>query len=202
MTHTTRELVGGALAAAGLLGLYIWGMPWWLAILLATGLYGGLRTVIPALPAPRDNVPADGVSAAECREVVQNGRRGLVTMRQLALQLKSLHPAFASRVEELCHIVDVILQRFEREPQDIRLAGPFPAYVARLTGMLQTYVALWPQGQADHALQQSLTVTEEVVARAIPVFQELHRKLLAGTRLALAAEAETLKVLLEELDLR
>lgn len=202
MTHTTRELVVGVLAAGGLAGLYVWGMPWWLATLLGIGLYGGLRTVIPSLPARHDSVQAEGVTAAECREVIQNGRHCVATMRQQALQLRSLHPAFGSRVEELCRVVDAILQRLEREPQDIRLAGPFPTYLARLTGMVQTYVALWPQGHADTTLQQSLTLTEEVVARAIPVFQELQRKLLAGTRLALEAEAETLKILLEELDLR
>jgi hypothetical protein len=202
MTHITRELVVSVLAAVGLVGLSVWGMPWWLATLLAIGFYGGLRTVIPARPALSDSAQTDGVTAAECREVIQQGRHCVATMRQLVLHLRSLHPAFGSRVEELCRTVDAILQRFEREPHDIRLAGPFPAYLTRLTGMLQTYVSLWPQDHADTALQQSLTLTEEVVARAIPVFQELHRKLLAGTRLALETEAETLKVLLEELDLR
>ena len=68
--------------------------------------------------------------------------------------------------------------------------------------MVQAYVSLGPQSHADMSLRQSLRLTEEVITRAIPVFQELYRKLLAGTRLALETEAETLKILLEELDLR
>jgi len=202
MTLTTRELVVGGLAAVGLGGLYVLGMRWWLATLLAFGLYGGLRLVMPALPAQGDSTPAEGVTASACREVVQQGRLCVATMRQLALRLRATRPAFGSCVEELCRTVEALLQRFEGEPQDIRDAGPFPAYLTRLTGMLQTYATLLPQAPTDTTIQQSLTRTEEVVARAIPVFQALHGKLLAGTRLALETEAETLKILLEEMDLR
>ena len=111
MTHTAREMVAGVLAAGGLAGLYVWGMPWWLATLLGIGLYGGLRTLLPARPALRDHVQAEDMTAAEGREVLQQGRHCVATMRQLAFQLRALQPTFGGQVEELCRVVDAILQR-------------------------------------------------------------------------------------------
>lgn len=197
MTTVARELVAGAVASVGLLALFLLGMmPSWLAILLAAGVYVGLRCSIPATPLPHELIHEGGVTEAELRELVDGGRRHLREMQRLHRRITRLQPDFSPALQALCQVTEALLTHFEQEPKSVRLAGLLPVYLEKIVANLQRYVELAPQGGID-VNRQRLAVTEEMVQSAITAFTHLQQQLYRDDWLSLEAEAETLKTLFE-----
>jgi hypothetical protein len=198
MTAMLRELVAGMVAAVGLLGLvFSLAMPWWLAVPLAGGLYVGLRTLLPASPAPHDLVHAGGVTEAERRALVKQSQRHLSTIRLVAKQLTELQPTFAPVVQELCQLTESLLAYSAREPRSVGLMGLLPMYLEKMAENLQRYVDLAQHSGDNPQLQQRLVVTQEMVQSALTAFERLRQRLYRDDWIALEAEAETLKALFE-----
>lgn len=198
MTTTTRELVAGGVAAAGLLVLLFGlAMPWWLGTLLAAGLYAGLRISLPEATAATDIIHPGGVTEAERRDLIASVRGHLITIRTQIKRITEMNPDFAPCLNELYATADGLLTHFEREAKSVHLAGFFPLYLEKITTTLRRYIELAPQSVGDPVAQQSLARTEEMVESAVVTFQRLHQRLYKDDWIALAAEAETLQSLLE-----
>ena len=76
MTIIVREFVAGVAAAMGFLVLAFGiAMPWWLGIVLAAGLYIGVRVLFPVAPSLHDIIYEGGITEAERLHLVAEGRR-------------------------------------------------------------------------------------------------------------------------------
>jgi hypothetical protein len=198
VTALVRELITGTVAAAGLMILvFLWAMPWWLAMLLATGLYVGLRTTLPVAPAPHEALLEGGVTVAERRTLVADSQRHLSTIRALSERIAQVQPDFVVAVRHLCSLTEELLTLVVEKPQSLGLAGMLPMYLEKIAENLRLYVDLARQSRGDPLLQQRLAVTEEMVRSAIAAFERWRQRSYKDDWIALEAEAEALKTLFE-----
>lgn len=198
MSPTIRESIAGTIAAVGFVALIVLAaMPWWLAMGLGGAVYMGLRCSLPASRSLHDVVYDGGMTEAERRDFMQNSQRPLSAIQALSQRVAAIQPDFAPKVRQLCHTAEALLSQFEQKPQTIPLAGMFPLYLERIAENLERYVHLAPQGRHLPAWQQSARASEDMIQSAIVAFERLVQRLSADDWMALEAEAETLKSLLE-----
>lgn len=196
MTRSGREYIAGGVAGAGFVALFLGSaMPWWLAGILAGGLYVALRFLLPITPT--DEVNSDGVTEAELRALIREGQRHLTTLEHLTKRLQSLHPALSTDLTTLCQLVCRLLQRFEREPKSLHLAGLFPMYLETLASNVQRFVTLTTEHPGISIESQRLQVIEAMVRAAMGAFEQVWERVSREDWLALEAQAETLKALFE-----
>ncbi|ETW97500.1 MAG: hypothetical protein ETSY2_44500 [Candidatus Entotheonella gemina] len=193
-----RELIAGMGSGLGLVGMLFAGaMPWWLAMLLAAGLYAGLRLCLPVAASPHEIVHAGGVTESERQALLGDSRRHLRHIQDLAHQIQTRQPSFAPSVQQLEQLSRDILHRLEQEPDAARYVGMLPLYLSKISANLDRYVNLLPRVGHDAHARQRLSVTEEMVQRSTASFEHLRQQLYRDDWIALEAEAEALKSLLD-----
>ncbi|PON19832.1 hypothetical protein C2W62_00650 [Candidatus Entotheonella serta] len=193
-----RELIAGIASGLGLMAMLILGaMPWWIAAILAIGLYVGLRFCLPAATSLDDIVHAGGVTERERQALLRDSRQHLQRIHDLSHQIKTQRPSFAPSVQQLEQLIRAIVSRLEQEPDATRHVGMLPLYLSKMTDNLDRYINLLPRVGHDAQAQKRLSVTEDMVQRATTSFEHLRQQLYRDDWMALEAEAEALKSLLE-----
>ncbi len=198
MSATLRELIAGIASGLGLVGMLVIGaMPWWLAALLAFGLYAGLRLCLPVAASPDEIVHAGGVTESERQALLRDSRRHLQRIQELSHPIETHQPAFAPSVQQLERLTRDILLRLDQEPNAARYVGTLPLYLSKISANLERYVNLLPRIGHDDQARQRLKATEKMVQRATASFEHLRQQLFRDDWIALEAEAEALKSLLD-----
>lgn len=198
MSPTVRECISGVIAAMGFVMLLsLATMPWWLSIGLGGAIYMGLRCSLPVSRRLPDTLCEGGITAAERRDFLQTSQRHVGAIQSLSQRVAAIRPDVAPKVRQLCQTATALLAQFEQKPEMILLAGMFPLYLEKIAANLERYVSLAPQGRHQPAWQRSARASEDMIQSAIVAFERLSQRLSADDWIALEAEAETLKTLLE-----
>lgn len=189
------DLLSGVVATAALGGAYLGlHLPVLVAAGVAVAVYGGLRLLL-SVPA----VSAHG-SDSFAVEVVENGRRQVVQLRELSGRIAK--PSVRASVAHICILAEQIFAIFLADPGKTPLARGFVEYTLGKTSTIVTrYCEL--SSRALPSAKATLDKAESLLATIDASFGEQIEKLLREDVADLDSQIEVLQTRLEiEADIR
>lgn len=157
---------------------------------LAAGILVALLVVLVMFFAFRKpKAESVGTAGGEDAKVLAKGRSDLLELRQLNMRLKKRQ--IRSRSEEICSIVDKILQALREQPEDIPRARHFFHYYLPTMGeILRKYRVLENSGVAASDAAENVISCLEVIKEAM---EKQYASLFDDDKLDLTVEIEVLK---------
>ncbi len=190
-----KEIVSGTASAAIFLGLYIFGMPWWMSLALAGCGYFSIRFLFPSEHRKIQVILPKGINKGEFDDFMDRCRQNLSMVKDSSASITN--PTFRDSVYSLCNLSDELITTFENDPADMLVARVFPDRLARLHNMLVTYIDLAGKKNQSPQTIRALKTTEDAVGKAVHKFKELHLRLLENDAIDLSTNAKTFDNLLD-----
>lgn len=175
MTTTVREIVAGLAASATFLWLVSGaGIVWWGGLLLAGGVYGGLRLLLPGRQGdPRDEV-APGITRAQLEQVTDQVAG--IADRFVAAAAALPESETSHRIDNIGRISHDMVANFHNDPGDLHLAGDFLAlHLPKALRIVERFTDLATQPHLDQVAQDRLRDAEETIVMIEAAFARQYR---------------------------
>jgi len=195
MNTVLREIVAGVGSAGIFLALFVYGMPWWMSLMLATIGSVAIRFLFSPDHRRVRVVLPEGVSREEFDEFISRCKENLEQVRRSTVLISKTE--FRDTVNRLCLLAGDLVGNFQKDPEDMRLAVSFPDRLKRLNDMLATYIDLSAQNARSPQSARALETTENAVTKALGKFEMLHDRLMENNAIELSTNAKTLDNLLD-----
>lgn len=184
-----RQILAGALAGVGFLGLFFGvSLVWWLALALAAVAYGALLLIIPRRKRADEIILGARVSAAD---MANAGAALLDHATRLESTVDKLPDADASAVGEMARHVRSIRDNVLRDPDDYRLTRRFiSTYLPNVVQTVETYADLAMRARGDQA--DRLSHLGEQIRSFNKVVEDIDRACIENDLAALETEVDAL----------
>jgi len=188
MNVVVRELISGTVAAGCLVLLTMAGTALPISLVLGTGLYAGLRLLLPGASSTAGNRVSGVEFVGVCRAHLDHLRR---------LQVQTPRGPITPHLESIVTVVQKLLTVFHERPEQIEAAHLLPEKLHKLSAMLEGYHRLHRHRQDSATAPEALAQTEKLFEVAAGQWRNLLDQLLDTDVVELKVQTRLYENLLE-----
>lgn len=183
-------LLGGGLFLL-FMGIFQVGLPFSLVAAVA-GYGAGMLLFSPRKKDDGITMQLSGLSQESIERTIREGEDKLCQIQALKSQVRK--PMIKNKVKEICTLIEKILEDFEKDPKDIKIARQFMNYYLDATiKILTRYVDISAQPVLSDKMQETVEKAERLIESIRKAFEIQLVKLLQDDVLDLDVEMSVLE---------
>lgn len=193
---SNRDILAGLIGGGVFVLFFFVLMPERLLLSIIAGVVAFLAGRLIFAPPPKMKMLVGGVTEAQLKEALEEGRKKLNTLERASHAIDS--PRVRERALAICETTKKILDDIKQDPADLRPARKFLGYYLDATiKVVERYRDLSSRGVTDPGIQASLAKVESSLSTIQSAFEKQLAQLLENDVMDLDTELEVLEKTIE-----